>query len=95
MPSNFSPSSWMSVFALIKRKSISFFFSGKRHCSGEHFPRVSSHVSAAHVRWAGRSQRDPRAEMKVWGFASFEEGIDFKFSNHFAPLSMNLTAWKP
>lgn len=26
MPSNFSPSSWMSVFALIKRKSISFFF---------------------------------------------------------------------
>lgn len=33
--------------------------------------------------------------MKVWGFTSFGEGIGFKFSNHFAPLSINLTAWKP
>lgn len=32
--------------------------------------------------------------MKVWGFASFGEGIGFAFSNHFAPLSL-LTAWKP
>lgn len=32
--------------------------------------------------------------MKVWGFASFGEGIGFTFPNHFAPLSL-LTAWKP
>lgn len=46
VPSNVSLSSWMSVLLLIKTKSI-FFCRKKRHCSGEHFPQVSSPVSAA------------------------------------------------
>lgn len=48
VPGDFSPSSWMSVLALIETKSI-FFFWKKRHCSGKRFPRVSSHVSAGRV----------------------------------------------
>lgn len=78
-PGSSSLSSWMSALAVIKIKSI-FFCCKKRHCSGEHFPRVSSCVS---VGWAGRSQRDPGAARNVWGFASSWEGIGFKFSNCF------------